>query len=73
MNRTDLPFRKDYLRTIISKSETIENLWTTCLKITKEMGFDYFSYSIQHPTPFTNHKTYIYGNYPFETSRLLNR
>lgn len=73
MNGTDLPSLKNYLRAVISESETIESLWATCLKIIKEMNFDYFSYHIQYPTPFTNPKTYTYGNYPLDTSRFLTR
>lgn len=49
MNSTDLLPLKNYLRAVISGSETIESLWATCLKTTKEMNLDYFSYHIQHP------------------------
>lgn len=71
MNHTDLLSLKTNLRAAISRSETIERLWATCHKIITEMNYDYFLYQIQHPTPFTNPKTYTYGNYPFDTSRLL--
>lgn len=73
MNSTDLLPLKNHLRTVISGSETIETLWITCLKIIKEINFDYFSYHIQYPTPFANPKIYTYGNYPHDSSRLFSR
>lgn len=73
MNSTDLLSLKNHLRTVISGSETIETLWTTCLKTIKEMNFDYFSYHIQYPTPFANPKIYTYGNYPLDASHLFTR
>ncbi|WP_350648291.1 LuxR C-terminal-related transcriptional regulator [Pseudomonas sp. HY13-MNA-CIBAN-0226] len=71
MNNTDILTLQKNLRTVISESETIESLWATCLSSTKEINFDYFSYHIQHPIPFSNPKIYTYGNYPLDASRLL--
>ncbi|WP_460156355.1 autoinducer binding domain-containing protein [Pseudomonas sp. S2_H10] len=73
MNRTDLLSLKNHIHTVISQSETVERLWATCLNITKEIKFDYFSYHIQHPTPFTNPRVFTYGNYPLDVSSFLTR
>lgn len=73
MNRTDLLSLKNYIHEVISGSETVENLWATCFKIIKKMKFDYFSYHIQHPTPFTNPRMHTYGNYPLDASIFLTR
>lgn len=73
MNRTDLLSLKNHIHAVISQSETVESLWATCFKIIKEMNFDYFSYHIQHPTPFTNPKVHTYGNYPLDASSFLTR
>jgi DNA-binding CsgD family transcriptional regulator len=73
MNRTDLLSLKNHIFAAISGSETVEILWVTCFKIIKEMKFDYFSYHIQHPTPFTNPKIHTYGNYPLDASNFLTR
>ncbi|MGY3175439.1 LuxR family transcriptional activator of rhlAB and lasB [Pseudomonas sp. TE12234] len=73
MNRTDLLSLKNHIHAAISQSETVENLWATCFKIIKEMKFDYFSYHIQYPTPFTNPRVQTYGNYPLDVSSFLTR
>lgn len=73
MNSTNLLSLKNHIRTAISGSETIEDLWITCLDLIKKMNFEYFSYRIQHPTPFSNPKTYTYGNYPLDTSCIFTK
>lgn len=73
MNRTDLLSLKNHIHTDISQSETVERLWAACLNIIKEIKFDYFSYHIQHPTPFTNPRALTYGNYPLDASNFLAR
>ena len=48
----------------IAACKSVEDLNEKCIEVTKRMNFDYFLYRIQYPTPFTNPRTKILGNYP---------
>lgn len=73
MDNIQLTLIEAHLSQTVSENETLEALWATCIKITKQMNFEYFSFSIQHPTPFTNPKIYTYGNYPFNTTQFITK
>lgn len=73
MDNIQLTLIEAHLSQTVSENETLEALWATCIKITKQMNFEYFSFSIQHPTPFTNPKIYTYGNYPFNTTHFITK
>lgn len=65
MNNSNHPLTKNALRNI-SESKSFDTLWAACLKIIKEMNFEYFAYRIQQPTPFTKPEAHTYGNYPLD-------
>ena len=73
MGDLDRCLSKTYLLDGMPEVGYLEKLWAACLEVTSEMGFDYYCYQIHCPTPFTNPRVITYGNFPLNTSSILEQ